>query len=292
MIRTMENEFLRVQIEDKGAELISIFDKEKNREIMWEADPAYWGRHAPVLFPNVGRHFGNTYTVGGNTYPSKQHGFARDSEFTPVRQTDSMIVHELKSSVETKASYPFDFVFQAAHLLEGRELTVAWTVFNESEQTMYFTIGGHPAFRVPVLPGTDYSDYSLFFDSLDSLSYVLLDCPTGTTLGGQEKELVLKNGTLPLDTHLFDNDALVFDRGQIARVGILLPDGTPHLELRCQGFPSFGIWSVPGAPFVCLEPWMGRCDDYGYEGTLEEKPGINSIEPGKVFEKSYVIKIY
>lgn len=292
MIHTLENEYLRVGIEDAGAELVSIFDKINQREIIWQADPAYWKRHAPVLFPNVGRHYHDHYTVNGQEYPSKQHGFARDTEFTCIGHTDTSVTHEMRSSEATRASYPFDFTLQISHLLCGEELKVCWKVQNQSHTDMYFTIGGHPAFRVPVLPGTDYNDYSLSFSGQDSLRYLLLDPSSGTALEEQESELKLTEGKCRLDTHMFDHDALVFDHGQITRAAILLPDGSPYLELCCEGFPNFGIWSVPGAPFVCLEPWMGRCDNCGFEGSLQEKPDINTLKPEELFEKTYTIKIF
>lgn len=292
MIHTMENEFLRVSIADAGAELVSIFDKKNEREVMWQADPAYWKRHAPVLFPNVGRHYHDHYRVNGQEYPSKQHGFARDSEFVCTECTESSVTHELQSSDVTRASYPFDFILQISHVLHGQELQICWKVINKSNTDMYFTIGGHPAFRVPVIDETNYNDYFLSFEGQDSLKYMLLDTASGTTLDGQESELKLTDGTCRLDTHMFDHDALVFDHGQISRTAILLPDGSPYLELHCEGFPNFGIWSVPGAPFVCLEPWMGRCDSCGFDGSLDQKPNINTLQPEETFEKSYAIKVF
>ena len=157
---------------------------------------------------------------------------------------------------------------------------------------MYFAIGGHPAFRVPVLPGTKRSDYYLTFDGQDSLTYLLLDPETGTARPDEEATLTLENGTCRIDDHMFDHDALVFD-DQITRAGIALPDGTPYLELRCVGFPNFGIWSASkDAPFVCLEPWMGRCDDYGFTDQLSEKPFINHLKMDEMFETAYTIEVF
>ncbi len=292
MIHSLENEFLRVSISDMGAELVSIYDKKKEREIIWQADPAYWKRHAPVLFPNVGRHYQDFYTVEGKEYPSKQHGFARDTEFSRIESSALSITHEMHSSKVTKAVYPFDFTLQITHILSVQEVKVCWKVINKSNSSMYFTIGGHPAFRIPVLPDTAYQDYSLSFEGQDSLQYELLDPASGTVVEGSTQELSLTGGICPLNSHLFDHDALVFDNGQISRAGILLPDGSPYLEMCCEGFPNFGIWSVPGAPFVCLEPWIGRCDNCGYTGSLEEKPGINALKPGETFNASYLIRIF
>lgn len=292
MLHTIENSELRIQISDAGAELCSIYDKKSGREVIWQADPAYWKRHAPVLFPNVGRNFGDTFRVSGNAYSSRQHGFARDSVFICTDTTDYAITHQLCSTDETQKRYPADFIFDVTHELVGNTLTVTWKVKNTGDSKMYFTIGGHPAFNVPVLEGTSFTDYSLSFEGKDSLSYLLLDTSTGTALIDQTYTLSLTDGTYALKTDMFDHDALVFDGGQIEKAAILYPDGTPYVEMSCNGFPNFGIWSVPGAPFVCLEPWMGRCDNSGFSGELSEKENINVLAPGEIFEKSYTITVY
>ena len=263
MIHTIENDYLKVSVDDHGAELCSIFDKVHNREVIWQADPAYWKRHAPVLFPNVGRHFEEHYRINGTEYPSKQHGFARDSEFTCVDMTADSITHKLKSSDATRENYPYDFELKIKHVLEKNQVSVCWEIVNHSNEPMYFTIGGHPAFNVPADGSADNKeDYLLTFDGQESLTYLLLDPASGTALPDQTQTLELTDGTCKIDAHMFDHDALIFDN-QIEKAGIAFPDGTPYLELTCHRFPNFGIWSVPGSSFVCLEPWMGRCDDCG-----------------------------
>ena len=292
MIHTIENDYLKVSVNDHGAELYSIFDKIHNREVIWQADPAYWKRHAPVLFPNVGRHFENHYRIGETEYPSKQHGFARDSEFTCVDMTTDSITHKLKSSDATKENYPYDFELKIKHVLEKNQVSVCWEVVNHSNKPMYFTIGGHPAFNVPAVGSADNKeDYLLTFDEQKSLTYLLLDPASGTALPNQTQTLELTDGTCHIDAHMFDHDALIFDN-QIEKAGIAFPDGTPYLELTCHRFPNFGIWSVPGSSFVCLEPWMGRCDDCGFTGDLSEKANINKLDVDEIFNASYEIKIY
>ena len=292
MLHTIENDYLKVSVDDHGAELCSIFDKIHNREVIWQADPAYWKRHAPVLFPNVGRHFEDHYHIDGTEYPSKQHGFARDSEFTCVDMTADSITHKLKSSDATKENYPYDFELKIKHVLEKNQVSVCWEVVNHSDETMYFTIGGHPAFNVPANGNNDKKeDYLLTFNGEKSLTYLLLDPASGTALPDQTKTLELTDGTCHIDAHMFDNDALIFDN-QIEKAGIAFPDGTPYLELTCHRFPNFGIWSVPGSSFVCLEPWMGRCDDCGFKNDLSEKSNINALNTDEIFNASYEIKIY
>lgn len=292
MIYTLENEKLCVAISDAGAELQSIYDKEHQREVLWQGDPAFWKRRSPVLFPNVGKHYGNHYRIGGAEYPSSQHGFARDLDFQCISQEENLISFRLLSTEKTKELYPFDFELIISYRLDGGKLQVLWEVKNSGKETLYFTIGGHPAFRVPVLDGTDYHQYSLFFEEKDTLTYSLLDVSSGTLLSDTSYTMELSHHTYPLSHELFYKDALVFDGTQISQVGLLLPDGTPYLEMTCRQVPNFGIWAAPNAPFVCLEPWMGRCDDYGYTGDLSEKENINAVESGKSFRKDYTIHIF
>lgn len=160
-----------------------------------------------------------------------------------------------------------------------------------NDETMYFTIGGHPAFNVPAGGIGSQEQYHLTFDGQDSLSYLLIDMSSGTAVADKAYTLELENGSCLIDAHMFDKDALIFD-DQIEKAGIAFPDGTPYVELICHGFPSFGIWSVPGSPFVCLEPWMGRCDDFGFKGELPEKKYINTLDKDEIFTASYEIKIY
>lgn len=293
MVRIIENEKLCVKIEDIGAELVSIYDKENQREVLWQGNPVHWSRQAPVLFPNVGKHFHMQYRIGGKTYPSGQHGFARDMEFCCTKETPTSVTHVLKSTEKTLEIYPFAFTFEITQSIQGGELTVEWKVINENQETMYFTIGGHPAFNVPVIEGTTYDQYALYFPNKESLSYLLIaEDGSGTILTDPVYTMKLKDGVYPIDLHTFDKDALVFDGNQFDRVGLLLPDGKPYLEMKAEGFPNFGIWAAPSAPFVCLEPWMGRCDDYGYEGDLTEKKDINVLPEGKTFQKSYTITVF
>ena len=137
MKRIIENDFLKVTIDDHGAELVSIYDKEKDREVIWQGDPKFWGRHAPVLFPNVGKHYNNHYRIHGQEYASKQHGFARDTDFTCIDSTPDSVTHQIRSTEDTRKVYPFDFVLRIRHILKGRTLTVSWKVANNSEGDMY-----------------------------------------------------------------------------------------------------------------------------------------------------------
>lgn len=290
---TIKNEKLSVTIAAHGAELSSIYDKANDRELVWQADPAFWNRHAPVLFPNVGKYYGGHFTYNGTDYPMGQHGFARDTEFEQAASGENFVTYRLCADEESKKVYPFDFVLEITHRLNGNRLTVEWNVKNTDNKEMYFTIGGHPAFNVNVLPDTDFEDYSLVFkEGTEKLSYVLLDAESGTAIGDKVYELELTDSKYALKKDMFDKDALVFDGGQIEWAALALPDGKPYIALESKGFPNFGIWSKPGAPYVCLEPWCGRCDNKGFEGEISEKPGIIALKAGETFKKSYDIIVY
>lgn len=290
---TIKNEKLAVTIAAHGAELSSIYDKANDRELVWQADPAFWNRHAPVLFPNVGKYYGGHFTYNGTDYPMGQHGFARDTEFEQAASGENFVTYRLCADEESKKVYPFDFVLEITHRLNGNRLTVEWNVKNTDDKEMYFTIGGHPAFNVNVLPDTDFEDYSLVFkEGTEKLSYVLLDAESGTAIGDKVYELELTDSKYALKKDMFDKDALVFDGGQIEWAALALPDGKPYIALESKGFPNFGIWSKPGAPYVCLEPWCGRCDNKGFEGEISEKQGIIALKAGETFKKSYDIIVY
>lgn len=292
-MHTIENARLKAVIADHGAELVSIFDKEKKRELIWQADPAFWNRHAPVLFPNVGQYYEKHFTCQGKNYTEGQHGFARDMEFVCVAEDEISVTHRLTSDEATRKRYPFDFTLEITHRLEENKVTVQWKVVNPDQTAMYFTIGGHPAFNLPIEEGTDFEDYFLLFEQgKTELQYILIDTEYGTANPDSVYTLPLQEQKYRLRKNMFDKDALIFDDGQIPYAGLALPDGTPYVVISCEGFPNFGIWSKPGAPYVCLEPWCGRTDNTGFQGELAQKPGIITLESGQIFEKTYEIIVY
>ena len=292
----IENEELTVKVSPLGAELQSIYDKRMEKEVLWQGDKKYWGRRAPVLFPNVGRHSGDFYLWKGKRFDTKQHGFARDMEFTCVLEKDDELVFSLKDTEKTREYFPFAFELKIGYTLSSRALQVKWEVKNQGQETMYFTIGGHPAFRVPVLENTVQTDYKLLFEVPDRLEYKLI-CPgEGTADTSSSYPIILKKYGeyygCDIEAHMFDKDAQLFDEGQVQWAALGYPDGTPYVSLECRDFTNFGIWSVPGAPFVCLEPWMGRCDDHDFSGEISQKPGILKLGPSDTFRKSYKIRVF
>lgn len=284
----LENRDLYVEIAAHGAELMRICDRRTEAELLWNGDPAYWKRRSPILFPNVGKTFNNEVRINGAVYSTSQHGFARDMDFVCEEASPVRAVFLLRSTAETLECYPFDFELRISYALEGRTLAVTWNVLNLSEKEMSFTIGGHPAFRFDSLSDSK-EDYCLQFPRIQSLRCVLLDPESGTALPEEQIDLPLEGGRLPLSDELFAHDALILDGGQVDEVWLCKKDGAPRIGMRCEGFPNFGIWSVKGAPFVCLEPWAGRCDDRGFARDLSEKPNVNRLASGQHFEKHYTL---
>ena len=288
--RCIENEILKITINDDGAELVEILNKRTNRSVLWNGDPKFWKRHAPILFPSVGAHVNGEYRHKGKVYPMTQHGFARDMTFECIKESPYEITHMLVDTDKTREIYPFNFNLQVTHRLEGDNLVVVWRVENTGEEEMPFTIGGHPAFALD--EGTKKEDYILDFPGKEELSYLLVDPVEGHPYPDQIHEMKLDNGISKLDDEFFAHDARIFDGAQFDEVVIKRKDGTPLVALSAPGFPNFGIWSKPDAPFICLEPWIGRTDNAGFNGELMEKPGILVAGPGDVLNAAYTIVVY
>ena len=290
--QVLENEKLLIEVEPFGAELVRMFDKKNSQDMLWEGDPAVWGRHSPILFPFVGKSFENQYRLNGTAYSIGQHGFARDMEFAVDVQTATEAWFSLRSNEETKAKFPLEFILKIGYELEGKDLKVIWQVENPDTKTLYFSIGGHPAFMCPVDEKGKQSEYYFKFDTDKDLTYGLV-ADDGQGLMGQQKDVLpVKNGYAQITEHLFDRDALIVEDRQASAVSLCTPDKKPYVTLSFDA-PLFGLWSPAGkgAPFICIEPWYGRCDRTTFEGSLEQREYSNTLQAGEVFRKEYTITI-
>lgn len=279
---TIENERLRATVADAGAELVSVFDKARQAERIWTADPAVWNRHAPILFPFVGKVTEGKYRIGGREYPMKtQHGFARDMDFACVEETAGSVAHCLAANDQTRAVYPYAFRLTVRHSLEGGRLRVAWTVENSGDAPMYFSIGGHPGFLLP--EGVRKEDARILFPEAERLTYISVN-KAGFAL--PEKK-TLSGGAVPYQSDI--PDTWIFEDGQVRQVGIAGPDGAPWVMMDCGQFPMLAVWANPKGPFICLEPWFGRTDDEGFTGSIDQKKGMQRLDPGQKKEIAYSI---
>lgn len=292
MNRKIENPFLYVEVSDRGAELMRIMRKDTDAEILWNGDPAFWSYRSPILFPNVGSTWQKKMKINGKEYQTRQHGFAREKEFTCVEEGTEKLRYRLMSDEETRKYYPFDFVLWITYELREKEVLVSWEVENRSGEVMSFTIGGHPGFRFEK-EGEQKEDYELYFPENTEFTATAVDLVNGTGKPDQKYRVKLTDHTLVLSDQLFDVDTLVVDDAQIREVWLRRKaTGQLYAGVRCiDEFCSFGIWSLPKGPYVCLEPWAGRCDDEGFCEDISKKPGINRAKPGECWKKQYAILI-
>jgi len=285
----LENNYLKIKAKKEGAELTSIQKKETNAEYLWQADPTYWGRHAPVLFPIVGRLKEDAYTIAGKKFSMKQHGLARNLTFSLLKQDPYSITFELNSDKTTLKQYPFPFRLHIQYALKEKDLIVFYRVINPAKEALYFSIGGHPAFNCPLKKGEKRSDYQLFFDKKETASTQRL---TAGIRNGSQIPILKGNKKLPITDDLFAEDALVFQHLNSDKVS--LQKGTKKiLSFEFKGFPYLGIWSQSeGSPFVCIEPWYGVADKLEHNQKLQDKEGIIRLEGKSSFDCYYVITIH
>ena len=283
--RTIENDCLRVTVNDAGAELTSAYDKSRRAERIWWGDPAVWNRHAPILFPFVGKVVNGRYRVDGREYAmTTQHGFARDMDFVCAEETATAVKHVLTATDRTRAVYPYDFRLTVNHRLEGSALFVEWTVENIGSDAMFFSIGGHPGFMPP--DGICKEDCSIVFPGQERLRYISAN-KAGYAVS-ERKTLILRDGRAPYQPDI--PDTWIFEDNQVKAVGIAAPGERPFVMLRCERFPMLAVWANPNGPFICLEPWFGRTDDDGFTGNIDRKKAIQRLDGGEGKEIAYSIE--
>lgn len=371
-MKTLKNTALTLNISLHGAELTSIRDS-FGREFLWQADPAFWKRHSPVLFPIVGSLWDKHFRVNGREYEMGQHGFARDMDFRLVSEREDEMWFELKSSPETLAKYPYKFTLRIGYRLEANKIHVMWEVSGDDSQTMWFQIGAHPAFYLPrfvyggsaacasdssrhsdpesgapnlaassasgsgaagsgadsdsgfSVSGLDAGSCDSGLDSaigsasssgsgadsdfgragrgcfrlygrgaegvvpLESFRYIKVSEKQCTDISDVQ-ELNTPGGVMPLDDHTFDIGAYIIGDSQVCRVDLVSTTGLRCVSLEFDT-PLVGLWapSAKDVPFVCIEPWYGRCDRVGFTGEFSERDCVNSLSPGQVFRASYTI---
>ncbi len=295
----LENEKLKAEIESFGVELKSLVMKSTGQEYMWEADAAYWGKTSPILFPFIGKLAGEQYRYKGKVYPAEKHGFARDMEFRVVSRGQDKVVFVLESTVETLQKYPFPFSLEVTYTLEDNVLSQQWSVQNKGTETMYFSMGGHPAFAAPLMQNGDRDGkrtecfVKLYgVEDRKAIFSTEIDVAVGLTSGNQFP-VEIEQGVFPIVDHIFDKDALVFAGEGVTAVGLLDKNGDEYIRLEAPTCPVWGVWSMPtgDASYVCFEPWWGCCDERGYEGTLAERPYTNSVEIGQILTDGYRIVV-
>ena len=292
----IENDFLKVTVDDKGAELVSVYDKECGIERMWNADPKVWNRHSPLLFPFVGRVVDGVYRHEGVEYEmSTQHGFARDRELELVEANGEKIVHLLKADDESRKIYPFEFELYVTHRFSAdspREVEITWEVVNVDSKEIFYSIGGHPGFALDSRLDCAREEYFIRLQGKRKFEYVLVNPDTGFVVPDKKYKLRLEDRIMPITKNLFDNDALIFEEEQVTKVEILNPIQEPWVSVSIEGFPYVALWSKTVGDFICVEPWFGRTDDDGYDGELMDKPGEMRLGVSEKDEITYSIEFH
>lgn len=291
MTHTIKNEFLTVTVAELGAELQSILACD-GTEYLWQGDPAYWSDRAPNIFPYVGRMIQGSYYLDGALYQMAIHGIAPYRAFRAASNDGATLVMELAADEETMKSYPRQFIFRIVYALEGETLKVTYEVENRDGKTMYFGLGGHPGFNVPLAKGKSFEDYRLrFTEDVQPLRVGLSDDCFAT---GEDEPYLLENGdAIPLCHGLFDNDAIVLRA--MGRELTLETDGDSHaVTVSYPQMQYLGIWHWPGkdAPYVCIEPWCSLPSSKGKIAVFEEQADLISLEPGKTYTNTWSIKVH
>ncbi|KAA5535374.1 aldose 1-epimerase family protein [Paenimyroides baculatum] len=288
MIHHLENENIKIAVDSKGAELKSVFNKPNQEELLWQADPEFWGKSSPVLFPIVGTLKNGIYIYDKKKYKLPRHGFARDYNFKLQEFSDSQLIFSLESSKETIEVYPFLFRLEIIYTLKDNTLQVEYKVKNLSDvETMYFSVGAHPAFKVGS-NADDFFDYSLLFNKDNEFKATCLKDGLLTT---DKNTITLTNQKIQLNYELFENDALVLLDMKSDKVTLLNNTDKNILSFEFENFPYFGIWTMKDSGFICLEPWAGVADFDSHDQQLENKTGINTLKPKESWSASWSISI-
>lgn len=292
----IRNELLEADIFLYTGEIRSLVWRSSGQEFMWQRNPAIWKNSAPVLFPIVGGLKDNTYFYEGTAYQMPRHGFIRTEELYWMESLDhpTSSVSMRRSSTETynfryKSMYPFDYSLSLYYTLQDNSLIIRHVVENIGKKDLYFSLGAHPGFNCPFHEGEKYEDYELFFEKKETVRRWNLN--EHGLVSGEGDQVLVDSQVLPLRSDLFDSDALVFKDLQSRKVRLQSPLHKKSVTVSFDGFPYFGIWAKPGAPFVCLEPWQGIADSVDTTQRLEEKEGIMCLLPGQQHEATYTITV-
>lgn len=288
-MKRIENEHLIVEINPVGAELNSLRDKRDNVEHVWSGDSRFWASKAPILFPCVGESKHGQVVFNGKPYPMARHGFVRKQDFRCAEHEAYKLVFELTENDETLKSYPFSFRFEVCYQLKGRTLEQRFTVENTGTEILGYQLGGHPAFAVPFGDTETFSDYSIRFDSKMHLNRHLLDA--AGLYNGTQRNVLNAEDTIPLTYELFNEDALVFKDIPSKQVWIQHKEGGKRLQVDYEGFPHLGIWSKPGADYVCIEPWIGCADNSKQEPDFYLKDNVQKLNPGEQRSASFTVSV-
>ena len=288
----IENEFLKVVISDKGAEMQSIVGKKTGTEYLWQGNEKYWAGRAPIMFPICGRLFDGKYTYEGKEYEMILHGFARFQTFEVIAKSDEAITFELRDNEETRACYPFSFLFRVTFSLDGNNLKNTFYVENENEKDLPFSVGGHPGFNVPFKEGESFDDYYLEFACVKPTSRIHTS-DNGFFYAGYDDAYPMENGKIIRLSHELLNNHGMFFTNMCNRVSLKSTKNDKALTMHFEDMTHLGLWHKPesDAPYVCIEPWHGIPATDGKVDDLATKNEMIHLAKGESFSNYLDITI-
>lgn len=288
---TLKNKYLEVQLENKGAEIIKIIGQEDGINYMWKRDPKQWASSAPILFPIVGNLRNNEYHLDGQTYSMTQHGFSRHNEYQVVNHSDTSVTFHLSSNEEIKKQYPFLFDLFVTYTLQDNVLSCKCEVINIDQQTMYFQIGGHPAFACPFKDGESSNDYYFELEKNETLTQKVIDIEQSgmsritKTFFDNEKRFFIRQ-------ELFNNNAIVLKDVQSKYIALKSLNHNKSIVFHMEGFNHLGLWAANHVgDLIAIEPWVGHADYVDFKGDFKEKEGIVTLEPNHNFTCTFKVEI-
>lgn len=289
MLKRIFSSALNVDIDTKGAELINIKSKVNNCDYLWDGKEDVWGKHAPVLFPVVGKLKNFTYNYEDKDYVLMQHGFAKDLEFKITSEKENEICMLLESNDITTEYYPFKFALLARYTARDNKLEVEYVVTNLNNKPMYFSIGIHPGFRCPIDSDLNYDDYELDFNEVESFDNRI---PLSGGLGTNERTKISEpSDVLEINKDLFSGDAIVLENPKSTQITLCSNQDTKKVKVTFPKVPYLGLWSKPlKEGFVCIEPWFGMSDFEDTNQKLVDKKGIQTLLPYQVFQFKYTME--
>ncbi len=288
---SIQNNKLKIAIKKAGAELCEISSIKNNTQFMWNANPDVWGSFAPNLFPIIGVLKDDTYFFENKKYSLPKHGLTRHNDSVVLhKQTKSSLTFKLKYNDDSLKIYPFKFELFITYQLLENKIDVIHTIKNCDDKTMYFSIGGHPAFKCPVFENENYEDYALEFETIENASTHLLNLKSGLVTSNT-KPIFNNSNVLPLKHNLFNEDALIFKDLKSRQVSLKSKTHGNILTVSYPHFPYLGIWAKPTGDYVCIEPWLGIADNENTNQDLKTKEGILTLEASQTFEATYSIEI-
>ena len=290
-MHTLKNGSLEIAINQIGAELCKITSVKHKTDFMWNGNPKVWAGISPVLFPIIGALKDGAYNFEANSFKLPKHGFIRHNKSIELsKSTSTSLTFKLMYNETSLQVYPFKFEFYIDYLLIDNSIKITHTVKNVDNKTMYFSVGGHPAFKCPVFKDEAYEDYALVFEHNETANTHLINLENG--LITNKTEPVLKHSNCIALTHnLFNKDALVFKDLQSKSVSLRSKHYGDILTVHFPDFPYLGIWAKPEGDYVCIEPWLGIADNETSNQDFKTKEGILSLGAKETFEASYTIEI-